>query len=250
MPISVTIITQNEADNIEACLEAAKQVADEIVVVDSGSTDGTQQLCQIMGARVIEQDFLGYVGQKNKATDAATHDYILSLDADEVLSEALIASILAVKKNWEADAYRFNRLNHYNGHPIRYGGWYPDRKTRLFDRRKARWGGGQLHETIVVEKGATVKHLEGDLLHHSYQNIADHLARMNRYTDIMAAEAAAKGEFPSILKIIFAPIWKFWQMYLFKGGFLDGYYGFVVAVMGSYYKFLKYTKTREAQQNQ
>jgi glycosyltransferase involved in cell wall biosynthesis len=243
--ISVTIITKNEANNIEACLEAARQVADEIIVVDSGSTDETQALAQVMGATVIEHPFEGYVKQKNVAVDAARFEHILSLDADEILSKELIASIQQTKDNWQADTYTFNRLNHYGGKPIRHGGWYPDRKIRLFDRRKARWGGGQLHEHIITQKGATIAHLEGDLLHYSYTDIADHLARMNRYTDIMAAEAAAKGKKVGILKIIVGPIWHFWQRYLFKGGFLDGYVGLVVAVMSAYYKFLKYTKTRE-----
>lgn len=243
--ISVTIITKNEANNIEACLEAAKQVADELVVVDSGSTDETQALAQLMGATVLEHPFEGYVEQKNIAVDAARFEHILSLDADEILSEELITSIQYAKSHWQADAYTFNRLNHYAGQPIRHGGWYPDRKIRLFDRRKARWGGGQLHEHIVIQKGATTSHLTGDLLHYSYANIADHLERMNRYTDIMAAEAAAKGKKVSLPKMIIGPIWHFWQRYLFKGGFLDGYMGLVVAVMSAYYKFLKYAKTRE-----
>ncbi|MEM9846847.1 MAG: glycosyltransferase family 2 protein [Bacteroidota bacterium] len=245
VPISVTIITKDEAENIEACIQAALRVADEIIVVDSLSTDGTQQLCQILGATVIERPFEGYVEQKNAAVAAASFDYILSLDADEVLSETLIQSILAVKSNFIADAYEVNRLNNYCGQWIRHSGWYPDRKIRLFDRRKAKWGGGRLHEHIVLVAGAESAVLEGDLLHYSYKNIPDHLNRINRYTDIMALAAYEKGKAAGLEKVVFSPFLNFVKRYFLKRGFLDGYYGFVIAIMGSYYNFMKYVKLRE-----
>ncbi|MEM9887907.1 MAG: glycosyltransferase family 2 protein [Bacteroidota bacterium] len=247
VPISVTIITKNEAENIEACIQAALRVADEIIVVDSLSTDGTQQLCQILGAIVIERPFEGYVEQKNAAIDLASFDHILSLDADEILSESLIQSILAAKSNFTADAYEVNRLNNYCGQWIRHSGWYPDRKIRLFDRRKARWGGGRLHEHIVLEKNASLSLLEGDLLHYSYKNIPDHLNRINRYTDIMALAAYESGKKAGLEKVIFSPFINFNKRYFLKRGFLDGYYGFVIAIMGAYYNFMKYVKLRELQ---
>lgn len=247
--ISVAIITKNEIENIEACLAAARQVADEIVVLDSFSTDGTQAFCREQGVRVIEQDFEGYVAQKNAVVQAATFDHILSLDADEVLSETLIKSILSVKQNFQADAYRFNRLNNYCGKWIRHGGWYPDQKIRLFDRRKARWGGGRLHEHIFVDSDAKVEWLEGDLLHYTYKSISDHLQRIDNYTNIMATDVALQKKRVSLFKLVVGPIWLFWQRYLFKFGFLDGYHGFVLAVMSAYYKFLKYAKKREIYNN-
>lgn len=244
--ISVTIITKNEIENIEACLLAAQEVADEIVVVDSFSTDGTQAFCRSRGAKVIEQAFAGYVEQKNTAVQAAKFDHILSLDADEVLSETLIKSILSVKQNFQAEAYRFNRLNNYCGKWIRHGGWYPDQKIRLFDRKKARWGGGRLHEHIVVDEKVSVGYLKGDLLHYTYKSISDHVQRIDSYTNIMATDAAMRSKSVSLFKLIVGPIWLFWQRYLFKLGFLDGYAGLVLAVMSAYYKFLKYAKIRAA----
>jgi len=242
--ISVTIITKNEIDNIEPCLAAAWKVADEVVIVDSFSTDGTQQLCQILGARVVEHPFQNYAHQKNMAKEYAAYDYILSIDADEVLGEKLIASILKAKNNWSADAYLISRLNNYCGKWMKYGGWYPDRKIRLFDRKKATWK-GDIHEKVMLNQNATLEKLEGDLLHYSYGSITDHVVRMNNYTDFMAKSAFEKGKKATLVKIVFSPIFNFFKRYFLKLGFLDGYYGFVIAVLGAYYNFLKYVKLRE-----
>ncbi|MEN0051291.1 MAG: glycosyltransferase family 2 protein [Bacteroidota bacterium] len=247
--ISVAIIVKNEIDNIERCLEAAWKVADEIVVIDSGSTDGTQQLCHILGARVLEHPFEDFAHQKNFAVANASYNHILSVDADEVLSESLIHSILEVKSNWTADVYLVNRLNNYCGKWIKHAGWYPDQKKRLFDRRKAKWE-GTIHETIRLEEGASLGVLHGDLLHYSYHSIADHVARMNNYTTMMAQSAFEKGKKASLLKIVFSPVINFFKRYFLQLGLLDGYYGFVISVFGAYYNFLKYVKLRELWKNE
>ncbi|MEM8527227.1 MAG: glycosyltransferase family 2 protein [Bacteroidota bacterium] len=246
--ISAVIIVKDELENMERCLEATWKVADEVVVIDSGSTDGTQQLCQVLGARVIEHPFQNYAHQKNVAVENATYDYILSVDADEVLSEELIASILIVKSNWMADAYLMNRLNNYCGQWIKHGNWYPDQKRRLFDRRKAKWE-GKIHEKVVLQEGATLGKLQGDLLHYSYDSIADQVARMNTYTTLMAESAFEKGKKATLFKIIFSPKFNFFKRYFLQLGILDGYYGFVLAVLGAYYNFLKYVKLRALWKN-
>ncbi|MEL6943694.1 MAG: glycosyltransferase family 2 protein [Bacteroidota bacterium] len=247
--ISVAIITKNEVDNIGKCLEAAWKVADEIIIIDSFSTDGTQQLAQSLGARVIEHSFAGHIQQKNVAIDKAIYDHILALDADEVLSDQLIQSILAVKKKFTADAYKMNRLNNYCGQWIRHSGWYPDQKIRLFDRKKAKWGGENPHDSIILSPNSSLQHLEGDLLHYSYYSISDHVSRINSYTTIMAKSAFEKKKKATLLKIITRPNFKFFKCYFLKLGFLDGYYGFIIAVLGAYYNFLKYVKLRDLWKN-
>jgi len=243
--ISVTIITKNEAKNIVACLDAAFQVADEVVVVDSLSTDGTQEICREKGAIVFEHPFEGHIQQKNVAVQKATHDYILALDADEVLSDELIASILKAKSNFTADAYQMNRLNNYCGKWIRYSGWYPDRKVRLFDRKKAHWGGKNPHDKIILATKTTIRHLKGDLLHYSYHNISDHVQRMNTYTSIMAQSDFERGKKAPLWKIILSPFFNFFKRFFLKLGFLDGFYGFIIAIMATYYSFIKYMKLRQ-----
>ncbi|NJL75725.1 MAG: glycosyltransferase family 2 protein [Saprospiraceae bacterium] len=242
--ISVVIITKNEARNIGRCLDSVQSVADEVVVVDSYSTDDTKAICLARKVRFVEHPFYYYSAQKNYATQCATFDYILSLDADEALSETLILAIQNLKSNWSADAYTMNRLNNYCGQWIRHSGWYPDKKIRLFDRRKAQWGDTNPHERVLLQAGATLGHLSGDLLHYSYASISEHVQKMNYYTDLMAKAAFEAGKKASIFKIIWSPWFNFLKKYILKLGFLDGYYGFVVCVMAGYYNFLKYVKLR------
>lgn len=249
IPLSLVIITHNEEKNIERCLRSAQSIADEIVVVDSYSSDQTQAICERYQVRFTQHSFEGFMQQKNYAVAQATHPYILSLDADEVLSPALFASIEEVKKNWQHDAYAMNRLNNYCGKWIRYCGWYPDTKVRLFDRRKASWGAGDIHEKIVLEGTASSAKLEGDLLHYSYTSISDHVQRMNTYTDRMAKSAFQRGKRSNILKILGSPIFNFIKKYIFNLGFLDGYYGLIICIMAAYYSFLKYVKLYELQKS-
>jgi glycosyltransferase involved in cell wall biosynthesis len=242
-PVSVCIITRNEEKNLPDCLVSVKW-ADEVLIVDSKSTDRTKAIAFMARARFLERDFPGHIEQKNFAVEPAANDWVLCLDADERLSPELTASVkAALEDDAPADGYAFPRLTYYLGSPIRHGGWYPDRKLRLFDRRKGRWGGRNPHDRVTVE-GRTAL-LEGDLLHHSYRSLSDHVRQIDFFTTIAARAKRAAGERGTIAKVVLHPVGKFLRMYLLKAGFLDGYAGFLVAVSGAYYVFLKYAKLRE-----
>ncbi|MCL4234856.1 MAG: glycosyltransferase family 2 protein, partial [Deltaproteobacteria bacterium] len=225
------------------CLRAVP-FADEIVVFDSGSTDRTVEIARACGARVEITDWPGHVRQKQRAVDAATHDWILALDADEVVSSELAASIRAALADPNpADAYELTRKVFYLGRWIEHCGWYPEWKIRLFDRRKARWGGYDPHDT--VECSGRVARLDGDLHHYSYRDVTHHLTRINEYTSIMASELHARGKRSGVFAIIAHPAFTFWKKYVFQLGVLDGVPGFVVCVLAAYYVFLKYLKLWE-----
>jgi glycosyltransferase involved in cell wall biosynthesis len=240
--LSVVIITLNEEKNIGRCLEAALRVADDLVVVDSFSTDRTKEICESFGARFIERAFTGHIDQKNFAVSQALYPYILSLDADEVLSEELKAAILRIKQHWKKDAYRMTRLTNYCGYWIRHSAWYPDWKVRLFDRSKARWGGENPHDRIVLSPDATEGRLSGDLLHYSYSSVKQHLDQVNYFTGIASQELKAKGKKAWMWQLLLKPPFRFANMYFFRLGFLDGFAGFCIAVISSYAVFVKYTK--------
>jgi glycosyltransferase involved in cell wall biosynthesis len=240
--LSVVIITLNEEKNIARCITSVKEVADEVLVVDSLSADRTGEICRSLGATFVLHAWEGYSGQKNFANSIATHDHILSIDADEALSEELRKSILEIKTKWENDGYEMNRLTNYCGSWIRHGSWYPDRKLRLFDRRKAAWK-GEIHENLDLKgrKGF----LKGDLLHYSYYSVSDHVRQANHFTDLVAAEAFSRGKKAGILKVLLSPCIKFLRDYIFLLGFLDGYHGFLVCRVSAWATFLKYTKLRQ-----
>jgi glycosyltransferase involved in cell wall biosynthesis len=248
--ISLVIIAYNEQDNILRCIRSAREVVDEVVVVDSFSTDKTKERCLAEGVRFIEHPFEGYTAQKNVATSLATHNLILSLDADEALSDTLRQEIAHIKANLQAPAYEMNRLTNYCGHWIRHTDWYPDRKIRLFDRTQACWTGQNLHETVALNSPGQVVWLKGDILHYSYHSIGQHIAQFNRFTDIGAQEAFEKGKKASLLKILLNPVWKFFQSYMLRLGFLDGYYGLLVCAISAFATFAKYIKLRELHQHQ
>ncbi len=242
--LSAVIITKNEAQIVAKCLESLKGIADEIVVIDSHSTDNTQDICESFGARFIPADWQGYAATKNYGNGLASYDWILSIDADEALSPELQASIKELKaKGFSNPVYSFHRLTSYCGQWIKHGGWYPDTKARLFDRRKVQWEGNYVHETLNFG-GATPALLYGDLLHYSIRSIAQHMNTVNRYSSLAAEEMAARGKKFSVMKLIFSPIATFIQMYFFKAGFLDGRNGFIIAVISAHYRFLKYAKLR------
>lgn len=243
--ISAVIITFNEERNIERCLLSLQGVADEIVVVDSFSTDETEKRCQPFGIRFIKHPFEGHIQQKSWAAAQATFDYVLSLDADEALSDQLKNSIAKVKTNWQADGYAFNRLNNYLGQWIRHSGWYPDRKLRLWNRRKGDWGGINPHDKVIMQEGSKIQRIEGDLLHYSYYSLKQHLDQINKFTEIAAKEGVALGKNSSILVAVIKGIWKFKRDYFFKLGFLDGYYGFEICALAGFTTFIKYIKMRE-----
>jgi glycosyltransferase involved in cell wall biosynthesis len=243
--ISTVIITFNEERNIVRCLQSLDGIADEIVVVDSFSTDQTVGLCKPYNARVLQHPFEGYMQQKKWASQQAANDFILSLDADEVLSPKLRKSILEVKNNWQADGYMFNRLTNYIGKWIRHCGWYPDTKLRLWDRRKGDWSGINLHESVKMSEDSKIQKLSGDLLHYSYYSTEQHLNQINKFTDIAAKEGVLKGKNTSMFIIIVKSIWKFKRDYIFKLGFLDGSAGFIVCYLSAHTTFIKYLKMRE-----
>jgi glycosyltransferase involved in cell wall biosynthesis len=242
MKISATIITHNEERNLPRAIESLR-CADEIVVVDSGSTDRTVELAEKLGARVIDSPWPGYAKQKNLATERAQHDWILSLDADESLSEALEAEIWRLKKAGpEYDAYTMPRLARYLGKWIRHSGWYPDRKIRLYHRAKGTWVGDFVHESIKVE--GAVGHMEGNLLHFTCDSLSEHMKVMDRYTTLAAEQIVANKEDVSLARLLFQPPWTFLNTYVVKAGFLDGVEGLAIANMAALYSFLKYAKAR------
>lgn len=245
MKISVVIITYNEEKNIERCLLSIKKIADEIVVVDSFSTDNTEKIARKFGAKFIKNKFEGHIEQKNFAMLQAENDYILSLDADEALSPKLLTEIEKVKQNWQFDAYSFNRLNNFCGKWIKHSGWYPDKKIRLWDKRKARWGGKNPHDHVICGKNCTLKHLKGDLLHYSFISINQHVEQINKFSEIKAEGLYKKGKNANLFHIVFSPTIKFFKSYILKLGFLDGFYGFVIAINSAHSNFLKYSKLKD-----
>ncbi len=245
VPISVVIITFNEEKNIERCLRAIADVADEIIILDSLSTDRTREICSKFKVTFIEQPFLGYVEQKNKALEYATYPHVLSLDADEVLSDELKKSILEVKNNWQHDGYSFNRLTNYCGTWVRHCGWYPDRKLRLFDKRKGAWTGNTIHERYLLNDSREPKHIAGDLLHYSYYTIDQHLDQIKKFTTMMAQVQFDKGRRPGFMKLVLNPLWCFIRQYIIRLGFLDGYHGLVICILSAVANFIKYAKTRD-----
>ncbi len=243
--ISAIIITQNEERNIGRCIDSVISVVDEIVVIDSFSTDQTCDIALEKGARVIKHRFISHIDQKNFAVTQATNEYVLSLDADEYLSEELTGSILEVKESWPYEAYRMNRLSNYGGKWIRHGNWYPDQKIRLWNKRKGLWGGENPHDKVVLKRGVKVMHLKGDLLHRAYVDAYETLSKIQRYSDIYSQENAGRRS-SSPLRIVAHSSFAFLKSYFLKRGFLDGFEGLMVAQAVSNHVFYKYAKLYEA----
>ena len=242
--LSGVIITYNEERNIERCLQSLQGVCDEILVVDSFSTDRTKAICEGFELRFIENPFAGHIEQKNFAMEQATHDHVLSLDADEALSDELKEQILTVKADCQATAYRFNRFTNYCGQWIKHSGWYPDTKTRLWDRRQGRWGGTNPHDSVEMQDGSKTLHIKGNLLHYSYYTMEEHVLRSAKYAKISAKAMHAHGRKASFLKMLTSTGFRFVQDYIFRLGFLDGFYGLVICGTSSHTTFLKYAYLR------
>jgi len=245
MTISATIITFNEEKNIKRCLDSLQGVADEIIIVDSFSTDLTTQIAAEYRCIIKQQSFLGYAEQKNLGNQYASSDYILSLDADECLSEELQQEILRTKKEKVKDAFQFNRLTNYAGHWVKHCGWYPDRKIRLFPKGMAYWAGPQLHETLILSAGTQVKQLKGDLLHYSFYSETDHLAQIEKFTNISAKDLFTQGVKSSIYKLYLKPVLRFFTDFIYKRGFLDGSTGFIICRNSAWAMHLKYKKLKQ-----
>jgi glycosyltransferase involved in cell wall biosynthesis len=243
--ISATIITFNEERKIEACLQSLVGIADEIIVVDSCSTDRTEEICRQYPVTFISHAFEGYVAQKNYAVRQASYDYILSLDADERLSPELQKSILEAKANWgNAHGYVVHRFNNYCGKWMHFSGWY-ERKIRLWDRRQAQWAGTDPHDFVHIPH-RKLKKLKGDLLHYAYLTIDEHMQQNFRFAEIAARAKFKKGERPSfIINVIFSPLFRFVRSYFLQLGFLDGYYGFVFCSISASLTFYKYLRLYE-----
>jgi len=239
--ISVVIITFNEENKLVRCIESVKPVADEIIVLDSFSTDNTQKIAREAGAIVYQQTFRGYKEQKNAALQLASFNYILSIDADEALSVELINSILTQKENFACRAYVMNRCNFFCGRFIRHGLWYPDKKIRLFDKRIAYWGGINPHDKIVLPENVAVCHLEGDIFHYSFSNVSEYIKRNDEITTIAATSLYRSGRRSGIRTFV-NPVWRFIKSYLIKRGFLDGYPGFIIAKNTAAQAYMKYKK--------
>lgn len=240
--ISVVIITFNEERNIARCIDSVQAIADEIVVLDSFSTDRTEKICREKGIQFFQHKFDGHIEQKNRVITYAKNPIVLSLDADEALDDQLCQSILQVKSDWKADGYTMNRLTNYCGKWIRHCGWYPDVKLRLWDSRKGGWTGVNPHDRYEMQRGALISHLKGDILHYSYYTIDDHYKQVDYFTTIAAKAYFEKGKKLAMLSMIFAPVVKFLRDYLFKLGFLDGKKGFIICRISAYATYLKYKK--------
>lgn len=242
-PLSVVIITYNEERNIGRCLESVQDIADDIVVVDSLSTDRTVEICRSLGARVVEHVFEGHVRQKNYAIKQGKYPHQLSLDADEALSDELREEIRKVKENWDRDGYRMNRLSNYCGKWIRHSGWYPDTKLRLYDSRKGRWKGVDPHDFFEPEKGADIGRFKGNILHYTYYTIEEHIRQTDKFSTIASNAMLKSGrKRVSFFRILFNPPAKFIRNYILRLGFLDGYYGFLICRVAAMQTFLKYFK--------
>lgn len=240
--LSVVIITFNEAGNIRRCIESVCELGSEILVVDSGSTDGTVDLAREAGATVMNQPFLGYIEQKNFATSKARFDWVLSLDADEALTPELSAEIHQVLKNPAFKGYTMPRLTNYCGNWVRHSGWYPDRKLRLYDRRHGAWAGVNPHDRYDLESGFKAGALQNDLLHYSYNSLSDHLRQIDRFSAIGAKALYDKGVKSSLLKVLIKPTARFLRAYVVHSGYRDGWTGLVIAANSAHAVFLKYLR--------
>lgn len=253
LPLSAVIITRNAVRELPACLASVAFCA-EIVVVDSGSEDGSQELVRRFGARVIDEPWRGFGGQKQFAVDQAAHDWVLCIDADERVSERLREAIVAqfavqtaVASAPTFCAFRFPRCNRFMGRYLRHGEGYPDWSLRLFNRRRARWSDAAVHEKVLAE--GPVGTLEGDLLHESAESLENYLAKQNRYSTLAAKAALAVGKRASAAQLVLSPLLRFVKFYFLRRGFLDGVPGLVHILIGCGASFAKYAKMLHAQRS-
>ncbi len=244
MKISATIITCNEEAHVQRCMESLREVADEILVVDSGSRDRTREIASAHGARVFERAWTNYSEQKNFAASQALYPWILSLDADECLSEPLRRRLADLKKtDPQVAAFCFPRKAFYLGRWIEHSGWYPDDKIRLYRKDQAEWRGSFVHESVRTE--GFVQRIPADLLHYTCDSLSEHLLRLDRYTTLAAMDLWHQGKRTGWSQLIGSPLVTVIKTYFFKRGFLDGYQGVLIAMLAAFYNFLKYAKLWE-----
>lgn len=250
MKISACIITFNEEQKIAAAINSVSW-ADEVIVVDSYSTDRTAEIAESLNAKVLKKNWSGFSKQKQYAVDAASHDWIFSLDADELVSEKLKNEILRLKttpKNQISGGYRIPRLSYYMNRPIRHGGWYPDWQLRFFDRRQGKWKEVLIHESVEMSQNSRIDKLSGDIIHFSVENAAHHHKMIGeRYAPLAARQLFERGKKTSPLRIFTAGFTTFIQTYFLKRGFLDGLAGFTIARFAAHHAFLKHQLLWELQ---
>ncbi len=243
--ISGIIISYNEEKHIGKCLASLQGIVDEIIVVDSHSDDSTRDICSKFNVRFIEHPFQGYVEQKNFALSFACNKYVLSLDADEELSEELRKSILEIKDNPESDAYKFNRFTNYCGRWMKYSGWYPDSHIRLFNTEKGKWAGTNPHDKLKMNPGSRIKRLKGDILHWYCETFEEHMDKANHFSSIMAEEYFRQGKNSGILAAAIHKHWRFFRTYFIGAGFLDGVRGHAACSISAQASYLKYIKLQQ-----
>lgn len=245
LKLSAVIITYNEERNIERCLQSLIHVSDEIVVVDSFSTDRTKEICTRFNVRFIEQKFLGYIEQKNFALQRATFDYVVSLDGDEALSKTLQKSILNLKSDWKFDGYYCNRYNNFCGQWIKHSDWYPNKKLRVFDKRKAKWCGINPHDNVQLNnENAETGFIKGDILHWTYSTYAEMEAKTEYFSTIASKAYFEKKKTAPLIKLIWNPFWAFFKAFFLRLGFLDGLNGLRICYQTGKITYLKYKKLR------
>jgi glycosyltransferase involved in cell wall biosynthesis len=242
MKISVAIITKNEEEMLVKTLSAVQSLADEIVIVDSLSTDKTKEIALSFGARFFEKEWQGFSAQKNYLIDQCKGDWILLIDADEVLSEDLIKETKQAISSETHEIYEFLFHSYCYGKLVRYGGWSGFYKIRLFKNGVARFGSERVHEKFIYDQSHSVGKLKSPLQHYTYLTMDETINKMNSYSTASSMDAFSKGKRSSIIKIIFSPLLMFLKSYLLKGGILDGFRGFVLAIVNAIYHFLKYSK--------
>lgn len=244
--ISAVIITFNEEKNIGRCLDSLKGIADDIVVVDSYSKDKTQEICLSHGARFIQHAFDGHIEQKNYAITQALYPHVLSLDADEAISEELKKNILKIKDNWTHNGYSMNRLTNYCGKWIYHCGWYPDIKLRLFDSRKGKWGGINPHDKYLLDNpDDNPFHIKGDILHYSYYTVEEHHKQAEYFSNIAAKAMFEKDKKAPLIKLYLSSVARFVKSYFLRRGFLDGYYGWTISKISAWETYRKYYLLKE-----
>ena len=248
MKISAVIIAFNEEKNIADAVRSVEW-ADEIIVVDSESTDSTREIAASLGARVVVNKWPGFSEQKQFAVDQASNEWILSLDADERISDDLRQEIDRIRNDApSADGYKIPRLSYYMGRPIRHGGWYPDLQLRFFDRSRGRWNGAVIHESVKMSDGAKVERLRGDIIHHTIDNLAHHGTMIaERYAPLGALKMYEEGRRTTPIKAAFSAWFTFVRGYFLKLGFLDGFAGFCIAYFAAHNTFLKHAMLIEMQ---